>query len=174
MSLCHTICAGPTPRATCSTRAAHVQHTHQVRPHTGPTNAKLTLHYGLEVPLGAAMRVRQHADSAVLLGPQLASLASLGLALGTGRRAAHGPVGGCRVALRPGPGGRVHCLWSSRCATRRGRLCSAGCWHLTTPGSARACRELGLGPTSSCFPPASCERWDNSRKAWLAPTHPRA
>ena len=29
-----------------------------VRPHTGPTNAKLTLHYGIEVPRGAAMRVR--------------------------------------------------------------------------------------------------------------------
>ena len=29
-----------------------------VRPHTGPTNAKLTLHYGVEVPRGAAMRVR--------------------------------------------------------------------------------------------------------------------
>ena len=28
-----------------------------VRPHTGPTNAKLTVHYGLQVPDGAAIRV---------------------------------------------------------------------------------------------------------------------
>ena len=28
-----------------------------VRPHTGPTNAKLTVHYGLDVPAGAAIRV---------------------------------------------------------------------------------------------------------------------
>ena len=28
-----------------------------VRPHTGPTNAKLTVHYGLEVPFGCALRV---------------------------------------------------------------------------------------------------------------------
>ena len=28
-----------------------------VRPHTGPTNAKLTLHYGLDVEVGASVRV---------------------------------------------------------------------------------------------------------------------
>ena len=32
-----------------------------VRPHTGPTNAKLTVHYGLEVPKGSVIRVHDEA-----------------------------------------------------------------------------------------------------------------
>ena len=40
-----------------STMAAGVH----VRPHTGPTNAKLTVHYGLDVPDGASIRVGDEA-----------------------------------------------------------------------------------------------------------------
>ena len=40
-------------KAQLSTMAAGVH----VRPHTGPTNAKLTLHYGLDVPRGGRIRV---------------------------------------------------------------------------------------------------------------------
>jgi len=44
-------------KAQFSTMAAGVH----VRPHTGPTNAKLTVHYGLDVPDGSVIRVHDEA-----------------------------------------------------------------------------------------------------------------
>jgi len=51
-------------KAQFSTMAAGVH----VRPHTGPTNAKLTIHYGLDVPVGATIRVADEARAFVQHG----------------------------------------------------------------------------------------------------------